>query len=601
MKKINETTLINLSKRLKEYIAEADPAGDPTLKVYNPGGGYTMPNAAPAAAPNVAAQAAPTGGADAGAIETIKKYVGNTQLPAYVDPKDGMIKYMDKSNEFGGPQARVMPSDWIKQYAPDLASAIDAIKAGNPQKGKFLFWDVDNGTKVDLKKLEAPAAPAAPAIDPAKVARFKELLVKAGYKDAPAPNVAGQKDNSMYSLAPNKGGLGLHESVGSLIKKIRLLEGQQLNEYLTPDENKELDRLYGELSIAGKDDPALAPMLAFYQKVPSASAAAGALDPAEQELAAQGDREAPPGERSGDIKPATVAGQKKQGTAGRKNPGTIAFQNWLNAHGAKVTVDGQYGNETRTAWQSLPDQIKHSPEGMDMLSVGTAYNVKPGQGPGTMSLGDKGYNDAMTKYGFDTKTGNSTKSTAGAPTASAPATTGAPTASTPAKPTAGAPNVSAQQDTSGGATSGVPADADKTKPYWVGGERFSYQQVAHSGGRWKKDNPGIFSSGRSSKMRQANGYSGPDEGGGTWNNKPATATAAAPTAAPVAAQAAPTGVPAGGVMSGVDASGKPVMKGSPADVSGKTNNLTPNLDLGNLRETTAFNEIERLVSLVNYR
>ena len=53
-------------------------------------------------------------------------------MPAFIDPKDGKVKYMDKGNASMGqqPQIKTMPSDWIKRYAPDLAAAL-AAQGGN--------------------------------------------------------------------------------------------------------------------------------------------------------------------------------------------------------------------------------------------------------------------------------------------------------------------------------------------------------------------------------------------------------------------------------------------------------------------------------------
>ena len=55
-------------------------------------------------------------------------------MPAFIDPKDGKVKYVDKGNaRMGGePEIKVMPSDWIKRYAPDLADAL-AAQGGNKQ------------------------------------------------------------------------------------------------------------------------------------------------------------------------------------------------------------------------------------------------------------------------------------------------------------------------------------------------------------------------------------------------------------------------------------------------------------------------------------
>jgi len=126
-------------------------------------------------------------------------------------------------------------------------------------------------TKADADKADADKA--------AKIARFKELLAKAGVSDKPTGLDSIDKPfNPDYSLTGGKsmGGIGLKESSldgfarDPLLEKLRLIEsGQSLYEGLTPDEYKELSKLYGDLSVTSKNDPKLAPLFAQYDKVPA--------------------------------------------------------------------------------------------------------------------------------------------------------------------------------------------------------------------------------------------------------------------------------------------------------------------------------------------
>lgn len=137
-----------------------------------------------------------------------------------------------------------------------------------------------------------------------------------------------------------------------------------------------------------------------------------------------------------DGKPTNKPGSQSQGAAaqsaatgnkpkpgskvGYANPGTRAYQHWLNSKGVKVAIDGVYGPETQGAGAKLPKQFqpggdpkmsyndnkKASEEYMDMLSVGTAYNVIPAPGKPYVWLNSPIYLERMKKYGYDPKTGD---------------------------------------------------------------------------------------------------------------------------------------------------------------------------------------------------
>jgi len=119
-------------------------------------------------------------------IATIKKYVDNTKGEAFIDSKDGMVKYMDVigARDTGGtPQPKVMPSDWIQRYAPDLAKALASTGAGQAVKGGPFGMKLDQGTKVDLAKLQQGAAPAGTTTGPKgssadAVKKLQDLVAK---------------------------------------------------------------------------------------------------------------------------------------------------------------------------------------------------------------------------------------------------------------------------------------------------------------------------------------------------------------------------------------------------------------------------------------
>ena len=105
------------------------------------------------------------------------------------------------------------------------------------------------------------------------------------------------------------------------------------------------------------------------------------------------------------------------------NPGTRAYQHWLNQNGYKVAIDGKFGPEMKKVTSDIvnnrlakatagkvetgkyaPGEEEFMKAWQDMNGVGSAYNVKPGGN--NMSLNSPSYLQVMKKYGFDPKTGN---------------------------------------------------------------------------------------------------------------------------------------------------------------------------------------------------
>ena len=180
---------------------------------------------------------------------------------------------------------------------------------------------------------------------------------------------------------------------------------------------------------------------------------------------------------------------KKKPVGPRKNPGTRAFQHWLNSKGVKVAIDGIYGKETKegsnTAFSKLdrsnPNYEAQFQELQTMLGVGTAYNVKPGSG---MSINSTQYIEAMKKYGYDPTTGN--------------------------------PSATAPSGEAGQAVDIIPpevASAPKNDPYWVKGTRYEFVQTNRGGpGGWKiTHRPGEFALNGSTRRASSLGYTGPGD------------------------------------------------------------------------------------------
>lgn len=181
--------------------------------------------------------------------------------------------------------------------------------------------------------------------------------------------------------------------------------------------------------------------------------------------------------------------KKKPGIAA--NPGTKAYQHWLNQNGYKVAIDGKYGPETKKVTSDIVDnrlmkataekaKTGKYPPGeeefmrawQDMHGVGSAYNVKPGQGPGTISLGDAAFVKIMQQYKYDPKTGNPMPGAV----KSAPAAADGKAGAADAKSGQGT-QPSGSAGSAGGAVPKELEGAPKTEPYWVNGVRYEWKST----------------------------------------------------------------------------------------------------------------------------
>ena len=250
----------------------------------------------------------------------------------------------------------------------------------------------------------------------------------------------------------------------------------------------------------------------------------------------------PNGGRETPNKPTDKPTDKPTGTGDRvgpANPGTKAIQHYLNTkYGQKLDVDGRDGPLTSTAIRSLRSKVS-SDEYVNIAGLAYAYNVKPGQGPGTVSLGNPEFVKRMTALGYDPKTGDpvgGAKPTAGS------GQSASPTASTGIQPGQNArDDLLARQGKAGQAASpsagGVPPDADKKQPYWVDGTRYEYKMSGGGGrsstGKWEVTaTPQDKLQWNSTRGRSMNKYTGPDDGFDTWMTaqRQSKQQAASPTA-----------------------------------------------------------------------
>lgn len=226
------------------------------------------------------------------------------QMPAFIDPKDGKVKYMDAGNGRSGqePQVKVMPTDWIKRYAPDLADAL-AAQGGNKQGygaqqkagiGAGIFgsdWkgigSFDQGTKVNTAQAGADSRSNKFIAD-----KLKQLTDLVGKLKTPA---AGNTNSSTgkidYSLTggttkPKLGameGVNFSSSIANAIAEsfgVTLVEADAIKDDLV----KQIQAVMAELADTG-DSPEVSKALsdaqaaidAYQKSKPTGSAA---LDPA---------------------------------------------------------------------------------------------------------------------------------------------------------------------------------------------------------------------------------------------------------------------------------------------------------------------------------
>lgn len=205
------------------------------------------------------------------------------QMPAFIDPKDGKVKYVDQGNARNGgdPEIKVMPTDWIKRYAPDLADAL-AAQGGNKKGygaqeksglGAGIFgsdWkgigSFDRGTKVNVAQAGADSRSAKFITD--KLAQLTDLVGK--LKTPAAGNTDSSTGKIDYSLTggtkPKLGameGINFSSSIANTIAEsfgIALDEADSIKDDLV----KQIQAVMAELADTG-DSPEVSKALSDAQ------------------------------------------------------------------------------------------------------------------------------------------------------------------------------------------------------------------------------------------------------------------------------------------------------------------------------------------------
>jgi hypothetical protein len=360
----------------------------------------------------------------------------------------------------------------------------------------------NQGAAVDQAAVPASAnassgyAGATPPAVNKDLEKIKQLLAK-----AQAGKTVAKESVSMISLKMSQ----LVESFGYVYEGL---------EDLSDAERKELAALLDK----NKDNPEAKDYIAQYEKLrpgPNTSSYTGAggtsnvtNDPAgpnTSSYTAPGGTDNVTNDPVAN-KPADPAKKKSRYPV---NPGTRAYQNWLNSNGLKVAIDGAFGPESQGAGEKIqklkPAEFSvtsgsRAQEMKDMMAIGAAYNVRPDKNDtGNYTwIGSKKYLADMQKYGYDPKTGNPIGG------AKPPGEAGMPTkdASAPA--------------------AGIPPELSKAVPspksgeeYWIKGIRYEFKKE-WDGTQWKNNwkvtyNPGEFTMNGATRRAANSGYTGPGD------------------------------------------------------------------------------------------
>lgn len=244
MKKINESTLSSLTKRLKEYIAEADPAhpGNPTdwANGINPPVDWVKdPATGKYSAPAASAPAGPANAKEQNyqiALKQIKDLYAKSQVPypptdKIVQSRYGLPDPLPPLDQWDGTMPKSTGADFLtrnlfgRQASADTAKqqgVNDLSNAGNAKADAAVAADMTKLTALigKLKALGASPAQGAKPVDP----------------NAPRLNAAQTADAAakgmQAAMTPVAGGNGtwsaesINESMSRLLNTVRFLEAE---------------------------------------------------------------------------------------------------------------------------------------------------------------------------------------------------------------------------------------------------------------------------------------------------------------------------------------------------------------------------------------
>ena len=311
MKKITESQLKDKVNSLREYLKVYENQQVDEWSVFNPstwgnGQGYeglTGGNSRDAQRTQDAAKNSTAGGnmalvqnRESLAPGSVASEQGKDGVTYAVDAK-GMRTFKIENNKWVAmnpptpteqPELMAAPADQAASVTP---AAPTGTQVQTDDNGNHMITTPDGKTMVvgpDGKPLENGGKEApAPGPTAVKIARFKELLAKAAAPASdPKASVAFGKGSayaaapaaaqSPYSLAGQGAKLKANESTTYFLNKLRLIESRQLNEALTPEEQKEMDSLYAELGNTEVPEPGVAELINQYNTLKKPNQAAQA-------------------------------------------------------------------------------------------------------------------------------------------------------------------------------------------------------------------------------------------------------------------------------------------------------------------------------------
>jgi hypothetical protein len=225
-------------------------------------------------------------------------------MPAFIDPKDGKVKYMDNANASMGqrPEVKVMPSDWIKRYAPDLAAALaaqggDKAAYGAQEKGGLFgikgLGNFDKGTKVNTTQAGADITSAAVIADLVKQAT--PLLDKLEQKYSSVKKESFNYTSGIARALAESVGYELTDAVSPEVTKAQAASNSTSPEIEDPD-LKALANIMNQLSDI-ENDPKVKPLQDRY------AALLNAVDTAKKAATSQSATPAPGAKDPGTIDP----------------------------------------------------------------------------------------------------------------------------------------------------------------------------------------------------------------------------------------------------------------------------------------------------------
>lgn len=264
MKKITESQLKDKVNSLREYLKVYENQQVDEWSLLSPSSWFNGRDYGDSTSRDEVrtqdATKASTGGANLALVQNREQLAPGSV--ASEQGKDGVTYAVDAK---GMRTFKIENNKWVAMNPPTPTEQPEL--AGVPDANQSASVTPDAPSTQDLT---AAASASGEAVGKS-LQRFKELLAKAK-TPAAAASAAAPTVQSPYALQANGAKLKANEGTDYFLNKLRLLESQQLNEALTPEEQKELDTL--AQSFGDSEDPEIAGLLQQYSDVKNAAQSA---------------------------------------------------------------------------------------------------------------------------------------------------------------------------------------------------------------------------------------------------------------------------------------------------------------------------------------